>query len=144
MSVEYIFYNKPLSKTELLEQTDFVIEEHNDSEWIIASPTSNLRIKSSDGDKIFELENHGFKNVDIIMDTIVEKFNITFYDDGEFENYCQLDRYIKNNKTFPYPEMLNENGEFDFKKAVYRSMKEYGNYVVLDEVKGDVIVPKRD
>jgi len=40
--------------------------------------------------------------------------------------------------------MLNENGEFDFKKAVCDSMKRYGDYVVLDEVKGEVLIPTRD
>ena len=78
MSVEYVFYNKPLSRKALLEQTDFVIENHNESDWIIDKGVSNIRIKDGDGDEIYQLENHGWKNVNNIIDTIVSKCGITY------------------------------------------------------------------
>jgi hypothetical protein len=144
MSVEYTFYNKPLSRKELLEETDFIIENHNDSDWIIDKGISNIRIKSSDGDEIYELENHGWKNVNNIMDTIISKFNITFYTDNELHNYYQLQNHNRENKPFPYPNMIGIDGEFDFKAAVIRDMMFFGNYDVIDVFEGIVIIPLRN
>jgi hypothetical protein len=160
MSVEYIFWNKPITVRELYDETDFIIVTHKESEteWIVDSketdmlnPKTNIRIKSRSGDpkelnfsdKIYELENHGFKNVDNIMDVLVSKLGVTFYTDNELENYYQLNHHKENNKPFPYPDMLNENGEFDFESAVIRDMEAFGDYDVLDAKKGIVILPTR-
>ena len=144
MSVEYYFYNKPLSRKELLEQTDFVIEEHNGSDWIIDKGISNIRIKSSKNDEIYELENHGWKDVNNIMDTIVSKFNIMFYTDNELSNSYQLQYYQSKGEEFPYPDMIGVDGEFDFKAAVVRDMMHFGNYDVLNVSEGIVIIPSRN
>ena len=143
MSVEYTFYNKPLSRKAFLEQTDFVIEKHNDSDWIIDKYIANIRIKSSKGDEIYELENHGGKDINNIMDTIVSKFGITFYTDNELHNCYQLQYHKSKGIEFPYPHMLDANGEFDFKAAVVRDMMYFGNYDVIDVSKGIVIIPTR-
>ena len=144
MSVEYTFYNKPLSRTALLEDTDFTIENHNGSDWIIDKDVANIRIKSANDDEIYELEDHGFKDIQNIMDTIVEKYKITFYTDNELHNYYQLQHHNRENKPFPYPDMLNADGTFNFEAAVCRDMKDRGEYVVLDAVKGEVLIPQRN
>jgi len=142
MSIEYILYNKPLSKKDIMEQTNFKIEHHNDSDWIVANKNCNIRIKSGDDENIYELENHSFKDVNIILDTFISKFNITFYTDNELENYFQL-QHNYTPETFPYPEYLNSEGKFDFKQAVVRDMMYFGGYDVLDVTKGIVIIPDR-
>ena len=143
MSVEYYFYNKPLSRKALLEETDFVIETHNENDWIIDKDVANIRIKSSDGDEIYELENHGFKDVNNIMDTIVSKFGITFYTCNEMHNYYQLCHHKREGKEFPYPDMLDAEGEFNFIGAVIRDMEQFGDYQVIDPITGIVIIPTR-
>lgn len=159
MSVEYIFWNKPLKVRDLYDDTDFIIVTRNNHEWIIDSkefdiehPVTNIRISSRSGspeqidmdDVIYELENHGFKNVNSIMDTIVSTFKITFYTDDELENYWQLNHYRQENKPYPYPDLLDANGEFDFERAVIRSMDNWGDYDVINPKEGIVIIPKRD
>jgi len=143
MSVEYVFYNKPLSRKALLEQTDFVIENHNDSDWIIDKGVSNIRIKDGDGDEIYQLENHGWKNVNNIIDTIVSKFGITYYTDNELSNFYQLCHHRREGIEFPYPDMLDADGDFDFEAACVRDMMYFGDYDVLDVSNGVVIIPTR-
>jgi hypothetical protein len=143
MSVEYTFYNKPLSRKALLEDTEFTIENHNGSDWIIDKDVANIRIKSAKDDEIYELENHGGKDVNNIIDTIVEKYKITFYTDNEMHNYYQLQLHNRENKPFPYPDMLNVDGSFNFEAAVIRDMKYFGGYKVLDVSKGEVVIPQR-
>jgi hypothetical protein len=148
MSIEYTFYNKSLSRTELLEQTDLTIKTHqsrdnnstidviydNDGGWI--------RIKSSDGDKIYELETGN--KWDNIMDIIVAKFNITFYTDN-----VGTDLYFRF-QTMGYekfkslvPSMVTDDNEFNWDEGVIEDMKMFGGYEVIDEVKGIVKIPNR-
>jgi hypothetical protein len=143
MSVEYYFYNKPLSRKALLEDTDFTIETHNGSDWIIDKEVGNIRIKSDKDDEIYELENHGGKDINNIMDTIVSKYGITFYTDNEMSNYYQVQLHKNRNKPFPYPDMLNVDGSFNFEAAVIRDMKYFGEYEVLDVSAGVVNIPNR-
>ena len=148
MSVEYYFYNKPLSIKELVDKTNLTIETHldnhnNPNDWIIDPDRNHIRIRSSDGDEIYELENHGGQKVNYIMDTIVSQFGITFYTCNERENFSQLYHNFTP-ETYPYPQYLKENGEFDFHKAVKRDMKHFGNYEVIDVIKGIVNIPKRN
>ena len=86
MSVQYMFYNRTISKKELIEKTNLKIEHHNGHDWIVDSETSNLKINPQtirkengeeyvDYDNISELENHGFKDVKYILDELVIKFN---------------------------------------------------------------------
>jgi len=131
MSIQYFFYNKSISKKDILEQTDLKIENHNGSDWIIASDESNLRIVEStminketgeqyiETERIRELENHGFKNVKYILDTLVTKFGLIFYTDNEFEAHLQDEDYI-------------------MKSGVKEAMKRHGNYKILGFDKGIV------
>jgi len=131
MSIQYYFYNRSISKKDILEQTDLKIEHHNGSDWIISSDESNLRIVEVNlmnketgehyvnKERVFELENHGFKDVKYILDTLVTKFNLLFYTDNEFEEYLH-DR------------------DFDMKLGVREAMKEHGNYKIIDYKKGIV------
>jgi len=143
MSVEYYFYNKPLSRKALLEDTDFTIENHNGSDWIVDKEVGNIRIKSAKDDEIYELENHGGKDIDNIMDTIVSKYGITFYTDNEMHNYFQMRLHIHKNKPFPYPDMLNLDGSFNFEAAVIRDMEHFGGYETIDPITGIVKIPNR-
>ena len=156
MSVEYYMYNKPLSKEDILKQTDLTIkvyhnikgfnflgDDNKPTEWIVDPQGNNIRISSSDGDEIYELENHGYKNVNYIMDILISTFNITFYTCNERENFLQL-THNYTPETYPYPQYLNEEGEFDFHKAVIRDMKWIGKYEVVDVIEGIVNIPIRD
>lgn len=130
MSVEYILYNKPLSKKEILEKTNFKIEIHYDSEWIVDGKSS-IRISRGKDDEIYEFENHAFKDVTNIMDTLVSLFNVTFYTDNELhESWYLQDKH--------------PNQVYDFKKACVDAMFEEFGYDVIDVSKGIVIIPKRD
>lgn len=138
MSVQYIFWNKYISKKKLLEKIpDLRIEHHNDHDWLIWNERSNLKInpptlvdketgeKSIDNDNIWELENHGFKNVKYIMDQIVSKFNLLFYTDNEQDSYWR-------------------DGDFyDMENGVVEAMLGHGNYKVIDMKLGTSEVPVR-
>ena len=87
MSIEYTLYNKPLSRTELLEQTDLTIKiypsrDNNSTIDIIYDNDGGwVRIKSFEGDNIYELETGN--KWDYIMDTIVGKFdNVEYFNIG--------------------------------------------------------------
>ena len=141
MSVEYFFYNKPLSRKALLEQTDFTIETHNNSEWIINGPESYLRIKDSDADEIYVLEKYGFKDVLNIMDTIVDKFKIIFYTDNELEEYMQM---IYNFHKFDDQTYYTEEGKYNFYNACKRAMYENGGYIFEDIENPIITIPQRN
>jgi hypothetical protein len=156
MSVEYYLYNKPLNKEDILKQTDLTIKVYHNikgfnflddknkpTEWIVDPQGNNIRISASDGDQIYELENHGFKNVNYIMDILISTFKVTFYTCNELHNFFQL-MHNYTPETYPYPQYLNEEGEFDFDKAVIRDMKWIGKYEVVDVIEGIVNIPIRD
>jgi 3'-phosphoadenosine 5'-phosphosulfate sulfotransferase (PAPS reductase)/FAD synthetase len=136
MSIQYTFFNRTISKQEVLDNTPFKIENHNGSDWIISNNESNLRIKESilqnkvtgetftDYDNIHELENHGFKDVHVIMDELISKFNLLFYTDDEWHQYIM-------------------EGETDIEPLVRNAMKRYGDYEIIDFDKGIVKIPKR-
>jgi hypothetical protein len=138
MSVQYIFWNKSISKKELLEKIpDLRIEHHNGADWLIWNERSNLKInpptlvdketgeKSIDNNNIWELENHGYKNVKYIMDQIVSKFNLLFYTDNEQEIYW------------------HEGDFYDMEEGVVEAMLRHGNYKVIDMKLGTSEIPIR-
>jgi hypothetical protein len=130
-----MFYNRAISKKELLEKTNLTIEHHNGSDWIVENEKSNLRISTwveiDNGNDtheeilgIRELENHGFKDVQNILDELVSKFNLLFYTDNEFQEYL----------------MSNES---DMRLLVREAMRRNGNYHIVDYDKGIVDIPNR-
>jgi hypothetical protein len=138
MSVQYIIWTKPINKKELLEKIpDLRIEHHNNHDWIIWNKQSNLKINPPtlrdketgetrvDNDNIWELENHGFKNVNYIMDQLVSKFNVLFYTDNE--------EY----------EFWNVGETYDIKEGVKSAMLRHGNYNIIDMELGISEVPVR-
>jgi hypothetical protein len=149
MSIEFTFYNKPLSRTELLEQTDLTIKTYppkdnnskpldviydNDGGW--------LRVKSFEGDDIYEVETGNKWHH--IMDTIVGKFNITFYTDNcNIQLYGNF--YIMGPEKFKsyYPSFVTDDNEFNWDYGVISDMKHYGEYEVIDLEKGIVKIPNR-
>jgi hypothetical protein len=148
MSIEYTLYNKPLSRTELLEQTDLIIktypsrDNNNTIDVIYDNDGGWVRIKSFEGDNIYELETGN--KWDYIMDTIVGKFNITFYTDNvgiqEYFNFQMMgcDKFKSLN-----PNMVTDDNEFNWQLGVIQDMKYYGKYEVIDVVKGIVKIPNR-
>lgn len=148
MSIEYTLYNKPLSRTELLEQTDLTIKiypsrDNNSTIDIIYDNDGGwVRIKSSEGDNIYELETGN--KWDYIMDTIVGKFNITFYTDNvgiqAYFNF-QMMGYEKFKSLVP--SMVTDDNEFNWELGVIEDMKHYGEYEVIDVIKGIVKLPNR-
>ena len=138
MSVQYMFWNKQINKKELLEKIpDLKIEHHNNHDWIVWGKLSSLKInpltfknretgeESVDNDNIWELENHGFKNVKYIMDQIVSKFNVVFYTDNEQEEYW------------------HEGETYDMKKGIKSAMLRHGDYKIIDIDLGLSEVPVR-
>lgn len=127
-----MFYNRTISKQEILENTPFKIEHHNGSDWIIAGEKSNLRIVTTytnengkvDVQSIRELENHGFKDVQVILDELITKFNLLFYTDNEWH------------------QQIMENIE-DMEPLVREAMRRNGGYEIEDFNKGIVKIPNR-
>ena len=85
-----------------------------------------------DNDNIHELENHGFKDVQNILDELVSKFNLIFYTDNEFQDYLNID----------YDDI--DYDEEGFNELIKESMMRNGGYTILDFENGTVEIPNRN
>jgi hypothetical protein len=147
MSIEYTFYNKPLSRKELLDTTDLKIkkvrERHSQKyvEIIYDDNEGEVAIKSAADDNIYELET-GYKWNNII-DTIVSKFNIVFYTDNSIDQHFRFQTMGREEYKALEPTMVNDDNEFNWDQAVVDDMMMFGEYEVVDLEKGIVNVPNR-
>ena len=145
MSIEFRFYNKPLSRKELLEQTDLRIETYPSSngngtyDCIKDKNGGGLVIVDAQGDDIYELATG--RDWYYIMDTIVSKFNILFYTDNLLDSYYHFQKL--GHEKFPHRDMITEDNKFNWDLGVIEDMELFRGYEVIDLKNGIVKIPNR-